>query len=79
MSSSPEQNWLWHNLFVFGPQTATEGSAALDQYIRVTIDSKAQRKFRIDDTLAFVWDMIRITGTPTADGIAAVRSLVLVQ
>ena len=70
--------WIWHHAFTLGPtQAAAEAGDAIDQYDRVAIDSKAQRKLSPGDTVAFVWEALSLSGTPTADGVVAVRELIL--
>jgi len=72
-------SWIWHQLFVFPPSVSTEVVNELGSVQEVVIDAKAQRKVRPGDTLAFVWDGIITTGAPVADGIAAIRHLVLLS
>ena len=69
--------WVWHQLIPFGPSTAAESAAALDQHWKGEIDSKAMRKMNEAEVLGFVWDSVITAGAPVADGIAAVRPAVL--
>ena len=69
--------WVWHQLIVFSPSQTTETQTALDQYDRGSIDSKAMRKMNEAEVLGFVWDGLRLAGSPTFDGIAAIRPAVL--
>ena len=70
-----EADFLWHQLFVFGPSVAgAESTDSLLQNKHVEIDSKAQRILKGNEVMAFIWDGLVLAGAPTADGIAAVRS-----
>ncbi len=73
-----DESWLWHHLFIFGPTVGVE-SQGYDMLTtqRVEIDSKSQRKFGTNKVLCFVWDGENHAGTPTGEGIAAIRNLVL--
>ena len=72
-----DSSWIWHELVVFGPTVGAEVATSLDQYRSGMIDSKAQRKVHPNDVLAFVWDGLITAGSPTFEGIAAVRTLVM--
>ncbi len=65
--------FLWHKIFVFGPSVGTDAGNAIDQFQIAEIDSKAMRKANSTETLAFIWDGIVLAGSPTADGIGALR------
>jgi len=69
--------WVWHQLMVFGPAVGNELATAIDQFQKGEIDSKAMRKMNEAEVLGFVWDSIITAGSPTFDGIAAVRPAVL--
>jgi len=72
-----DRDWVWHSLFVLGPAVQAAGNEGNDisRNVRIDIDSKAMRKFRTDEALAFVGEGDIISGTPTADGGMAVRQL----
>ncbi len=70
--------WIWHHLFTLAPALEATGSDdSLALWHTIEIDSKAQRKFKPNETLCFMWDSLQLAGTPTADGTAAIRTLVL--
>ena len=71
--------WLWHQLFVFGPAVSAQAVNAIDQYSSVEIDSKAMRKMDENEVLGFVWDSVITAGSPTFEGIAAIRTGVLLS
>ncbi len=76
--SDIEQSWVWHHIFTLGPAVvATDDGADMSRNVRIEIDSKAQRKMQVGDTLAFVWEGVVLTGTPTIDGFAAIRHMAL--
>jgi len=76
-TDDPNAEWLWHQLFVFGPAVSAQAVNTIDSYSSVEIDSKAMRKMDENETLGFVWDSIITAGSPTFEGIAAIRSGVL--
>ncbi len=77
--TDPEQSWLWHHIFTMGPAQSTgESGQDISRNDRVVIDSKAQRKLQAEETLAFVWESQTLAGSPTFDGFAACRFMVLI-
>jgi len=73
-----EQSWIWHHIFTMGPAvSATDDGGDISRNDRVIIDSKAQRKFQVGEVLAIVWESVVLAGTPTFDGFASVRNMVL--
>ena len=75
-----EQSWVWHHLFTLGPAvSATDDGGDISRNSRIMIDSKAQRKMQVGDTLAFVWEAVVNAGSPTIDGSAAVRTMFLLS
>jgi len=73
-----EQSWIWHHLFVLGPAVvAADDGADISRNDRVSIDSKAMRKTQVGETLAFVWESVTLAGSPTFDGLATVRNMLL--
>ncbi len=76
--SEPEASWIWHHIFSMGPAvTATDDGGDISRNDRVVIDSKAMRKIQDSETIAFVWEGQILAGSPTFDGYAAVRFLLL--
>ena len=77
--SDVEQSWVWHHIFTMGPAVvAADDGADISRNSRIMIDSKAQRKLQIGETLAFVAEGEILAGTPTADLFARVRFMVLI-
>ena len=67
--------FIWHRLFMLQASTATESDDSFTANERGEIDSKAMRKMKPGQVLAFIWDGIILAGSPTTDGSAAVRIL----
>jgi len=66
--SDMDRDWVWHSLFVLGPAVvATDDGGDISRNVRFEIDNKAMRKFRTDETLAFVAEGEIVAGAPTAD------------
>ena len=75
-----EQSWIWHHLFTMGPAvTATDDGGDISRNMRIEIDSKAQRKVQAGDILTFVWDTVILSGSPSFDGFASIRNMVLLS
>ncbi len=71
-------SWLYHQLFQLGIGVGTAQVNDLGALVaRAEIDVKAMRKVGPDDILAFIWDAIILAGSPTFDGMAAVRTMAL--
>ena len=71
-------DWLWHGFILLMAQAGTGIGAALNANNvtqRLTIDSKAMRKLRPSNHLAFVADNTPLGGTPVVDIILAIRCL----
>ncbi len=77
--TDPEASWLWHQLYPLGPAVGTEVVNELGTVWQTPIDSKAQRKVRVDEVLAIVAEGLITAGTPTCDGAAAVRLMTLLS
>ena len=73
----PEDDWLWHNIWMLRSQTGTIAEASLTQVYQYAVDSKAMRKIRGNESLVFVADGDNVSGTPTADIAATYRLLAL--
>jgi len=75
--SDVDFDWFWHSLYALGPSS---GSAELETSIRSNlwqeIDSKAMRKLKPNQTMAFMSEATILSGSPTYDLNAAVRQLV---
>ena len=73
-----EQAWIWHHMFTLGPAVvAADDGSDISRNDRVVIDSKAQRKMQAGDTLAFVFEVAVIAGSPSVDVYAAARVMAL--
>jgi len=70
-----DEEWVWHGLFPFAPAFGVAAADDVALVVSGEIDSKAQRKVKPGDSLVFVWDGIITAGSPTFDGIAAIRNL----
>ena len=71
-----ESDWVWHGVFALGPAvSATDDGGDLSRNVQFEIDSKAMRKIRTDQTLAFVTEGTVVAGTPTYDIFAVARQL----
>ncbi len=74
--------WLYHRLIALGPAIGAEipgdqtGGLVTERF---EIDSKAQRKFGLNEVLIIMWDAVIQAGSPVADCNAAVRNLVLLH
>ena len=72
-----DENWLWHALIPLGPAVGAEAQTDNGMHWQIEIDSKAKRRLDIDDTLYLKAEGLITAGTPTADGFAAFRHLVM--
>ena len=69
-------DWWWHSIFALGPvAVATELENSIIGNVRFEIDSKAMRKIKPNETLAFMMEGQQEGGTPTYDASVAVRTL----
>ena len=78
--SDVEQSWIWHHVFSLGPAvnaTQDGGQILVNQVVQ--IDGKAMRKVQAGETMAFVFEGAQDNGTPTADALASVRFMVLLN
>jgi len=70
--------WLYHKIFSLGPSlAATPAADEIGANQRDEIDVKAMRKVDPEDALAFIWNGQILAGSPTFDGQAIARLLVL--
>ena len=78
--SGAEQSWIWHHIFSMGPASVgtTDGLQILLNF-SAELDTKAMRKVQDGDILAIVWEGTQDNGTPTADGLANARLMVLLH
>ena len=67
-----DAEWLWHGFLLLQAQAANLEHGVVD---RLTIDSKAMRRFKQTQSLAFVVSATSLSGTPATDVIIAVRQL----
>ena len=65
-ASEAEADWLWHSWVPLQAQ-ASPLHGDLGVSARLTIDSKAMRKFKANKALVLVAETVHLSGTPTID------------
>ena len=71
-----DADWLWHGWILLMSQGVGELSGNVTMAQRLTIDSKAMRKFRQGESFAFVLKATNVAGTPAFDILAGIRVLI---
>ena len=61
-----DADWVWHGFILLQSQAVVATSAG-QQFGRLTVDSKAMRKFRQGEVLILAIDSINMAGTPAID------------
>jgi len=70
--SDSDADWLWH---AFMPLIAQAAPISITQGARLTVDSKAMRRFRQNDQFVLVVESTPLSGTPVTDVLGAIRIL----
>ena len=74
--SDADYDWIWHSVFALGPSISnTETETALGSNRPFVVDSKAMRKLKPNQVVAWVMEGELQNGTPTFDANVACRML----
>ena len=72
LATDLDADWLWHGFVVLQAQAANLEHGVVQ---RLTVDSKAMRKFRQGEQLIFVASNVNVTGTAATDLTFGFRAL----
>ncbi len=69
-------DWVWHKIVTFGPTfTATEDGTNILHNLWVDVDSKAMRKVKTNQSVAFIVEAVVLSGGGSIDYSVSARQL----